>query len=78
MDVMILEKTTRDGEKAFGLACGKKSAFITVSDLCIRVVNNNALFTTYKNPRTFYSPEDALNGYKSREMKEMISFALNA
>jgi hypothetical protein len=78
MQVQITNHTEDENGIAFAATCGNKSAEIWVSKVshAIYVCCINASHKAYKGVgRRFCSIEDALEAYKSPEMKAIISAA---
>ena len=76
--IQIIRETTTGGLSMFELATEKKSAFISVSSRTglVTVCCHNAANRVWRGMgRTFQSWDDAMNGYKSSDMKAMIEYA---
>ena len=79
MQVTITNCTKTEDGTAFAATCGNKSAEIWISNrmTAIDVCCINASHKAWRGAgRVFYSVEEALAGYKSPEMKAIISAAL--
>jgi hypothetical protein len=58
--------------------CGRIEAIVSISDLCgVRVCckNASASLTRFMGGRTFRTVDDAIAGYKSAEMRSILSYA---
>jgi hypothetical protein len=81
MQVQIIRNDTQQGGRFIEAECGKTAAYIWVSKLgYINVCCNNASHKAWKasKGRNFFSFDEALAGYKSAEMKAIISAAVEA
>ena len=76
MGIMITEKTVENGATYFEMVSEKKSVFVAITECYVKV-----LVRSIKNAgkmgygKTFMSIEEAVNNYKSAEVKEMILLA---
>jgi DNA-binding protein H-NS len=60
----------------FEATCGKKSASVYISDTFINVICKNASHRAWRGVgKTFQTEEEAMEGYKSSEMKAIIQAA---
>ena len=78
--VILVEEIVRDKYAIYVTAtCEKKSAFISVEkDGSLNVCCRNASHNVWKGSGRFFNNEDeALNGYKSSEMKALIRMAVS-
>lgn len=80
MQVIITKANAVETGKYIEADCGKISAHIFISDFgYINVCCKNASHKAWKaNGRYFRSFDEALNGYKSAEMKAIINAAQEA
>jgi hypothetical protein len=81
MQVLITNKVETEDGIAFAATCGNKSAEIWISkrSTAIDVCCINASHKAWGGSgRVFWSREDALNGYKSAEMRAIVATALGA
>lgn len=80
MQVLIYRNESIESGKYFEADCGKTSAYVYASKLgYIRVCCKNAMHKAWKgNGRVFQSFNEALAGYKSAEMKAIITASMEA
>ncbi len=78
--VIITNTGATESGKYFEVSCGKISAHIYISDFgYINVCCKNASHRAWKaNGRYFRTSDEALAGYKSAEMKAIISAVVEA
>ena len=79
MDILVEEKVDTEHGTYITASTGKKSAFITVSkDGSLQVCCKNASHKAWNGfGRYFENIEDALDGYKSGDMKSLIQMAVD-
>jgi UDP-N-acetylmuramyl pentapeptide synthase len=80
MNVLIAERYANEYGTSFQLQCEKKRAFVTF-ERCgrVQVCNQNACHQVWRGAGKFFqSVAEALEGYKSPEMKAMIQAAHDA
>ncbi len=77
MDVLVTETNRTEHGTYFSGTCGKKSAFVSFyKDGDLRVTCRNACHKVFKGPgRGFNNVAEALEAYKSPEMKAIIRAA---
>ena len=80
MDVLISEKYSNEYATCFQLQCENKSAFVTFErDGRVQVCCQNAAHRVWRGAGKFFqSIAEALEAYKSPEMKAMIHAAESA
>jgi hypothetical protein len=81
MQVLVTNHVETEDGIAFAATCGNKSAEIWISKRtsAIDVCCINAMHKAWRGVgRVFWSREDALNGYKSAEMRAIVATALGA
>ena len=80
MQFLIIQSETVEAGKYFEASCGKTIAYVYASNLgYIRVCCKNAMHKAWKgNGRVFQTFAEALAGYKSSEMKAIISAVMEA
>ena len=82
MNIEIIRQKNENGYKVFEMACGKKQAYIlersgSKNDY-VNVICQNDSHRAWKGMgRIFRNFDEAIEGYKSSEMKAMINFAKN-
>lgn len=75
MDIIITRTNTEGNYKSAEMTAGKKSAFVMINIKTneVNVICKNAAHKAWKGcGRWFDSIQDAVDGYKSTAMKEMI------
>lgn len=79
MTIQIVSHTKENGNQYFLLQADKKSAFVGVTPHYITVACQNMMHKVYRGAgRTFWGGwQEAIDAYKSPEMKEMIRAAKN-
>lgn len=79
MEIAIDDKNESEYGIYISATCGKKSAFISVyNDGTLQVCCNNASHKAWGGlGKYFKDADDALNNYKSSEMKAMINAAVS-
>lgn len=80
MQISIYKNEIVSSGKYFEADCGKTTAYVYASNLgYIRVCCKNAMHKAWKgNGRVFQTFAEALAGYKSAEMKAIITAAMEA
>lgn len=76
METLITEKLVSGTTTYISAICGKTSAMVTFDTHGVRVCCNNASHRVWRGfGRFFSSCEDALNSYKSAEMRSILCAA---
>lgn len=79
MDIQISNVTKTDSAKYVQATCGKVSAFVAFSNHGVQVVCHNAAHKVWRGSgKHFDSADEAINNYRSGEMKAIISAAAAA
>ena len=79
MQVIITKQAKQNDSHLFEITCGKKTAHIWVSPFNVMVCCLNASHRAWGGlGKRFDSLQDAINGYKSAEMKAIIQTAAEA
>jgi DNA-binding protein H-NS len=81
MQVIITESKSFTHDSYITASCGKKTALVIIHRVSkrITVCCQNASHKVWRGAgRTFWSIEEALDAYKSSEMKAIISAAVEA
>lgn len=79
MDILVTSESTENGLRSFTMICGKKEAYVGYHSgmQMISVCCKNASHKVWQGMgRTFWGGwEEAINAYKSSEMRSMIRHA---
>ena len=80
MTILIESLSKENGYTALHATCNKTSAVVCVCPMGVQVCAKNASASRnrFVGGKFFHSHADALNGYKSGEMKAIITAALEA
>jgi hypothetical protein len=77
MEIQIINSKTANEYFFLEALCGKTSASVCIGPSGIRVICNNAMHKVWKGMgKHFINAEQAINNYKSSEMKEIIRTAI--
>ncbi len=75
MEIMILEKEASEKLNWIEMACGKKHITVYAGSYTVEVKNHCASSYRLSTGRVFFNIQEAINAYKSSEIKSMLKEA---